>query len=275
MLQESQRNDLPPSFLSPGSVTMTHLKPFPMKHALWLLQLTRNNKTYLLVLVIHFQPKGMYSRRKIKSCYWFLTLSQIFIRPFAPQHCSSHQRPLLDLQNHSRRVQQAFTAAGKTSHLRGDLGDLLTWLNLGSRLKALNMARAWDVCTLRTLQMAGEITWQHWGNAAGKLSQRLAREQLLPLRSCHFTSITPNCIFMPALLCFSADLLLKFYCAVSFHNAHLKCISPEFITRRHLPLDPAYHFAAIYVGKKTKSNWKDHWPFEKETSSWTSWVRTS
>lgn len=99
-------------------------------------------------------------------------------------------------------------------------------------------------------------------NAAGKLAQRLVREQLLPLRSCRFTLITPNCIFMPALLC----LLLKFYCAVSFHNPHSKCISPEFISHRHLPADPAYRFAAVYGEKKIKSNreryamniWKRH-----------------
>lgn len=57
---------------------------------------------------------------------------------------------------------------------------------------------------------------------------------------------------MPALLCFSPDLLLKFYCAVSLHNPHSKCISPEFITRRHLPPDPAYHFAAVYGGEKKR-----------------------
>lgn len=113
------------------------------------------------------------------------------------------------------------------------------------------------------------------GNAAGKLqltSQPLWKQQL-PLRSCHFTLIIPNCIFMPALLFFSPDLLLKFYCTVSLHNPHSKCISPEFITRCHLPPDPAYHFAAVYGEKKTKSNRKDTlWPFETDTSLWISWV---
>lgn len=74
---------------------------------------------------------------------------------------------------------------------------------------------------------------------------------------------------MPALLCspttHPSNLLLKFYCVVSLNNPHSKCISPEFITRRHLPPDPAYHFAAVYGGEKIKSIWEGTlWPFEKK-----------
>lgn len=103
------------------------------------------------------------------------------------------------------------------------------------------------------------------GKAARKLSHRLAREQLLPLRSCHSTLITPNCIFMPALLCFPPYLLLKFYCAVSLHNPHSKCISPEFITCCHLPPDAAYHFAAVYGGKRQNQIGKVRYDHLKKT----------